>query len=468
MQLLREYAPLLRSEAREVASMLLPILVSNVLIMANTLITTMWVGRMGEVELAGAALGSMSMSIAMSAVIGLTTAVDTLGSQAYGAGNTHRVGVAMQRGMAVVLALALPLALLFWHMRPVLLAARQDPAVARLSAQYTRCLALCLVPAFFAQQVAHGLASAGRTAPMLALMGTATCANAACAWLLVGRLGVGFVGAPAALALGHALSLPACVLFALASGAFDTLWPGWTAEALAELPQFLGLAVPGVLMVCADWVAFEVCALVAGSVDARELAAFSLLYQTTGCLFMVPMSFGMCACTRVGNSLGAGDARRARAAACVCLAGAAAALGACLPPLVACRCSWGRVFTTDAAVVGAVARGVPVVAAMEALDCVQTVESGVLRGAGLQRFGALCNVVFYYAVGLPLACVAALRLRWGAWGIFVAMSLGVLLQALTFTAKLCALDWERVAEEVARREMKLSDYESETDYNVYS
>lgn len=119
------------------------------------------------------------------------------------------------------------------------------------------------------------------------------------------------------------------------------------------------------------------------------------------------------------------------------------------------------------------------------LDCVQGLTSGILRGAGKQKIGAILNLVGYYGVGLPIGlslmfagklgivgmCHKRLQL-WvhvqkstkkkksfvlpfkGLWsGIFVC----VFLQATLFIAILWKLNWNKAAEEVSlsKREKKI-------------
>jgi Na+-driven multidrug efflux pump len=86
----------------ELKSLLLlayPIIGSYMLQLGLGLVNVLAVGRLGVVELDGAALGQLLANITgMSVVFGLLMAMDTLAPQAIGAGNIERVGVLAQRG----------------------------------------------------------------------------------------------------------------------------------------------------------------------------------------------------------------------------------------------------------------------------------------------------------------------------------------------------------------------------------
>lgn len=49
---------------------------------------------------------------------------------------------------------------------------------------------------------------------------------------------------------------------------------------------------------------------------------------------------------------------------------------------------------------------------------------GVLRGSGRQYIGAIMNFVGYYIIGLPLGITLALKVEWGALGLWIGMASG--------------------------------------------
>ena len=48
----------------------------------------------------------------------------------------------------------------------------------------------------------------------------------------------------------------------------------------------------------------------------------------------------------------------------------------------------------------------------------QGVSAGILRGAGLQKYGATANFIGLDLIGLPVGAVFALVLRWDLLGLF--------------------------------------------------
>jgi MATE family multidrug resistance protein len=84
-------------------------------------------------------------------MLGLSSGMDPLFAQAFGAQETHALGLILQRGWAVLTVTCLPI-LAFWlTAEPLLLLLRQDAALAHKAGVYLRFLAVDLVLAAWAQ-----------------------------------------------------------------------------------------------------------------------------------------------------------------------------------------------------------------------------------------------------------------------------------------------------------------------------
>jgi MATE family multidrug resistance protein len=66
-------------------------------------------------------------------------------------------------------------------------------------------------------------------------------------------------------------------------------------------------------------------------------------------------------------------------------------------------------------------------AAFQLFDGIQTVATGALRGAGDTRTPMLCHFTAYWIIGLPLGAWLCFRRHWGALGLWVGLSLALIL-----------------------------------------
>lgn len=75
-------------------------------------------------------------------MVGFSTALDTLCAQAYGAGNKTLVGLHLQRMILFLLAVTVPIVLLWVFSEPLLNMIIPDPELVRFTALYLRILAV--------------------------------------------------------------------------------------------------------------------------------------------------------------------------------------------------------------------------------------------------------------------------------------------------------------------------------------
>ena len=86
-----------------------------------------------------------------------------------------------------------------------------------------------------------------------------------------------------------------------------------------------------------------------------------------------------------------------------------------------------RVFTPDEAVIRTAINLLAAGAAFQLFDGIQTVATGALRGAGDTRTPMVCHLAAYWFIGLPLGAWLCFRRGWGAIGLWVGLSLALIL-----------------------------------------
>lgn len=85
-----------------------------------------------------------------------------------------------------------------------------------------------------------------------------------------------------------------------------------------------------------------------------------------------------------------------------------------------------------------------VVAAFQIFDGIQTVSTGALRGLGETRVPMLANLVGYWVLGLPLGMVLCFVMKWGIYGMWIGLTLALIVIALTVLAR-----WRRDSRRMA-------------------
>eukprot|EP00897_Mesotaenium_endlicherianum_P005643 jgi/Mesen1/5106/ME000254S04132 len=433
-----------RGEALRIIVMTVPLVALYVFQFLTSIISEIFVGHLGTLELAGSAIAITFTNV------GIASVMETLCGQAYGAGEYIQVGETLQRALLIMTVVSLPITVLWWFTEPLLLLCGQEAAIAAYAARY----AMWNLPGLFfhawSEPVAKYLQAQGLMFPMALTSCCVLVLHVPICYCLIYVLKIGYLGAAMASSLTYFVTLVVLVSYIVVTKTYTKTWGGWTRAAFRNWGPFLWLALPSATMVCLEWWCFEIVIILAGLLPnaATQVSAMSIMLSTLLVCFMLPFSLGDATSTRVGNELGAGNAARARLATLTAL-GIALVVGLAMSlTLLSFRYKIGQIFTgtSQPAVVAAVAALVPFLSVTMWFDAVQTTASGSLRGSGRQKIGAIINIVSWYIIALPAGALAAFYFGLGVQGLWLGLVLGALTQDVLLTAVTLRTDWAREAQ----------------------
>ncbi|KAI8629588.1 MATE efflux family protein [Xylariaceae sp. FL1651] len=438
-------------EAKTIAGYSSP-LIPTFLLQYSIIITSIFVvGRLGTVELGAVSLGTMSANIFCYAFFqGLATSLDTLCAQAYGSGHKHLVGLQLQRMTYFLWLLSIPVAVLFFFAGDVLQLVVPEPDSAQLAGLYLRIAAIG-IPGYAAFEGGKRFVqSQGLFAATTYVLLIAAPLNIFVNWLLVWHFEWGFIGAPIAVAFTQTL-MPLLLVLYVAFVDGSQCWGGFTRRSLKNWGPMIKLALPGMVMVEAEWLAFEILTLVSSQFGASYLAAQSILTTCTSTTFMIPFPVSIAASTRIANLIGAKLVKAARTSAKVAFfAGCLIGLFN-LTILASLRYQLPRLFTDDEEVISIVASVMPLCAVLQIFDGLAAMSHGLLRGIGKQSFGSYANLAAYYIVALPISFIVAFALGWKLLGLWVGTTIGLMLVAMVEYWYCYTKDWEQSVREAEHR-----------------
>ena len=221
--------------------------------------------------------------------------------------------------------------------------------------------------------------------------------------------------------------------------------------ALHNWGPMVRLALPGLLMVEAECLAFEILTLAASYLGTAPLAAQSVLATLSAFTFQIPFPISIAASTRIANLIGATLADAAKVSAKV--AGfAAIAVGIFnIILLSSLRNYLPQLFTSDAEVIDLVAKVLPLCAAFQLFDALAACCNGILRGLGRQEVGGYVQLFCYYAVAIPVSMGTAFGLDWQLYGLWAGVAIALGLVAGTEGIFLWRTNWERSVEDAKSR-----------------
>ncbi|EFY98428.1 MatE (Na+-driven multidrug efflux pump) domain protein [Metarhizium robertsii] len=409
------------------------------------------VGRIGRVELGAVSLANMSQAISCLAPFqGLATSLDTLCAQAYGSGHKHLVGLQCQRMACFLMFMSLPVAILWLFADRILVHVVPDAETARLAALYLKVM-IASIPGIILFEVGKRFTQAqGLFRATTYVLLVAAPINIFINWLLVWRLGLGFVGAPIAVAITESL-LPILLLLYIVFVDGRQCWGGFSKRIFSNWWIMIKLALPGMIMVEAEWFAFEIMTLLAGQLGTEYLAAQSVLVTLSSISYQMPFPMSIAASTRVANLMGAGlvDAAKIAGKVTFVLASILGALNVTI--FSSLRFHLPILFTNDPEVIKIVASVLPLVAVMQLFDGLGAGAHGLLRGIGKQSIGGPANLISYYVISLPISLGLAFGLGWNLDGLWIGLTIGLALVSVIEYTYLLHTDWHKAALEAEAR-----------------
>ncbi|XP_078181039.1 protein DETOXIFICATION 40-like isoform X1 [Carex rostrata] len=431
-----------------------PAVIVYMMISVMSIASQTFCGHLGNLEFAAAALGNNGIQVfAYGLLLGMGSAVETLCGQAYGADKYEMLGVYLQRSTVLLMATGIPLTVIYVLSEPILRLLGESTEISKAAALYV----YGLIPQIFAYAVNFPiqkfLQSQSIVAPSAYILVITFVFHLLVSWVVVFKLGFGLVGASLVLSLSWWVYVGAQFMYIVKSPKCRSTWTGFTWQAFTGLPDFLKLSTASAIMLCLETWYFQILVLMAGMLDNPELALDALTVCTSiiGWEFMISVGFNAAASVRVGNELGAGNARSAAFSATVATI-ISTVISLCIAVLIMVfRDKISYIFTGGEVVANAVSELCPLLAISIAVSGVQPVLSGVAVGSGWQALVAYINVGCYYFVGIPLGAFMGFKVGFGVKGLWGGMLSGTIIQTLILIWITLRTDWNKEVEEARKR-----------------
>ncbi|GAM85065.1 hypothetical protein ANO11243_030680 [Dothideomycetidae sp. 11243] len=438
-------------EAKTLMQYSRPLVATFALQFSLTIVSVFTVGHIGKTELGAVSLGTMSANITGFAIfIGLATSLDTLCAQAYGSGHKKLVGLQLQRMVFFLWLIAIPIACI-WACGPqILKAILPDQEIAEMAGQYLRIIIVGL-PGYAAFESgkryvqAQGLFNA--TLYVLLLVAPL---NVFLHWLFVWHLEFGYVGAPMSIAIVDNLMPILLFLYVRFVDGMEC-WPGFSMRAFKNWWPMVKLALPGLVMVLAEFLAFEILTLSSSYISSTHLAAQSILGTISAITYAIPFPISIAASTRIANLIGATLVDPAKLAAKVAFYVALlVGIFNCVL-LIAIRNYVPFLFTNERDVAELTAKVLPINAAFQLFDATAALANGILRGLGRQEIGGYVNIISYYLVAMPISFGLCFGLGWDLYGLWAGPAVALGLVSGIEGWFIYRISWERAVEAAKAR-----------------
>mmetsp|Transcript_114058 Transcript_114058/g.362628 ORF Transcript_114058/g.362628 Transcript_114058/m.362628 type:complete len:511 (+) Transcript_114058:95-1627(+) len=441
----------------EIIKMALPNILTYVILLINELTNTVMLGHAGRpAALAAVGLANvMQNCFALSVGFGICGALDTLVSQAYGAGRHEVTCHCLQRCRIILTLQLIWMVPLLWFSGNWLHFIHQDPEVARDAGEYNRASVWGLFAVFQFEAGMKFLQNRNDPNPP-AIIGAITsvlhvgwCSLFVLYWKM-GNAGAGYANAVTWWSQFLLISIY-LVRSSTRMGMSkrSLLWleaAGWR-----EWKEFGKQAIPSTVQLCSEWWFWEVCTLAVGYLGPTALAAHVSTMNWTVVSFMPAIGMQAATATLAGNALGANLPRKAMKTVLLCVWCNIAMWSVIALFTVLGRGVLSKVYTNDPEIEDVMQKLLCIFAVAGYFDSSQNVMGGALRGMGRTTVAVKTYIVAYWIVMLPCGCLLAFPLHLGIYGLWVSFVIGTVIAVLIFALTLRKVDYSLLAREASER-----------------
>ncbi|KAH0986640.1 hypothetical protein GBA52_013817 [Prunus armeniaca] len=425
-------------EAKKQVLFSLPTTLTNVMFYFITLVSVMFAGHLGKLQLAAA-----NLAMSWASATGLAVVVIALCGQAFGAREYGMLGKYLQASCLISLLASLLISLLWFFSEPVLISLlHQDAEASKLSVVFMKLFIPGLVAFGILQNVLRFLQTQSAVVVPFIFSFISLGLHIGLTYYLVHFTPLGFRGVPLAASISFCLSLLMFAVYILRSKKFESTWEGFSLASFSHVPAVLRLGLPGAAVECLEDWTFEVLVFMAGAfphpTQSTSLLGICVNVELIG--YMVSYGLSAAVSTRVSNELGAGNPEKAKSAMTVALKlsgflafllGLALAIG---------HNFWAGLFGRTPEIVKAFASMTPLVAVSVILEPLQGVVLGVATGCGWQKLVCYVNLATYL-VGMAISGLLGLTTELHAKGLWIGLMFGISCQTSIILVTVLLKNW---------------------------
>ncbi|KAL4320111.1 hypothetical protein GQ457_18G008550 [Hibiscus cannabinus] len=409
-----------------------------------TVISQAFVGHIGPTQLAAFSLCfTVLLRFGNGVLLGMASALETLGGQAYGAKQYHMLGIYLQRSWIVLFTTGLCLLPLYIFATPILIALGQDEEIATVAGYIGRWFVLVVLSFIVSYTCQMFLQAQSKNMIIAYLAAFSIGIHIFLSWLLTVKLKYGLAGALLSMILAYWIPNVGQLLFVTCGGCKDT-WKGLSMLAFKDLLPIVKLSLSSGAMLCLELWYNTILVLLTGNMQNAQVAidALAICLNINGWEMMISLGFLAAASVRVSNELGRGSSKGAKFSIMITTITSLCIGSVLFVIFLFLRGRLAYIFTESEEVASAVADLSPLLACSILLNSVQPVLSGVAVGAGWQSIVAWVNIASYYLIGIPIGVVLGYVVNMGVKGVWVGMLLGTFVQTLILVVITWKTDWD--------------------------
>ncbi|HXA49797.1 MAG TPA: MATE family efflux transporter, partial [Candidatus Acidoferrum sp.] len=368
-----------RREIRPMFRLAAPLAMAELGWMTMGFVDVIMAGRLGPAAMGAGGVGGMIFFPIVIAGTGLTSGLDTLVSQSYGAKDDEECRRSLIAGLWLALAITPVVTVLLLAVLPLLRAIGTNPEVMALLDPFVKAMAWGVPPLIFYSVFRRYLQARDVVRPITFAVVSANLVNFAGNWMLMygnwGAPHLGLTGSGISTAMSRAyigLVLGIALLLHERRYGSRLFRMDWRPD-FARIGRLVGLGIPAAVQIGVEGAVFGIVTVMAAKLDALSLAAHTVGINVISLAYMVPLGISSAAAVRVGQAVGRQDRRGVAAAGWTALALGGGFMGLAGVLLFVAPRAVARLYSPDTAVIELSANLLWIAAFFELFDGLQVV-----------------------------------------------------------------------------------------------
>jgi MATE family multidrug resistance protein len=395
-----------------------PMIVNNLAVAGMGFADAVMAGSLGARELAAVAVGGSVWFLGFTLCLGILMAISPIVARHFGAGNYDLIGRYTRQGIYLAVLMGVPLIFLGQYAAgPLLAKFGIDPEFRELTVGYVGAIMFGAPGIFVFLALRFTTEGVGRTRPIMFTSVFALSCNVFLNYVLMfGHFGapeLGAVGCGYASAISMWLVMLALALHMIMSRRYRPfhIFSRVAPLRLSVFKEIIYLGVPIAVTITAEAGLFSAVSILMGTRGTNITAAHQIAISFSSTTFMIPLALSGATTVMVGQLIGKGKYREARAsgAAGILLCAGFMTLSAAF--LLVFRDAVVGLYTDDAAVTGIAISLLLMAAIFQIADGIQIGAAGALRGYKDTTVPMAINIVAFWVLAFPLAYLAAITYR---------------------------------------------------------
>ena len=379
----------------------------------------------------------------------ISSSLNTLASQAFGARRHKYLGILYQRSILIHLLICLPIAILWINTQNILILLGQSAELAKLSGDYML-IYLAILPSYAILYPSMKIMQIQDIVlPSALIFFFGSLLEVGACYLFLYQTDLGIKG----IALGVVVSVYFMTvthfIYLRSMSIWSRFWNGSSWESLEKWGQYFYFGVPVLVISTIEFLIFYIGAFVIGATSINSgfsISKYALVINIDLILYLFSVAANSATSIRIGYLVGRREVKKVKKIALLTTVLVLIFQLLQVSILLAGKSTWGYIFTSDVKVVEGVIGIYYILAIYHPIDGILYNFQGILVGIGKQNLGIIFPIIFGI-ITVPTGTLLTITAGLGALGYWLGLLIGMVVRfILAIPIVLCLINWDRISE----------------------